>query len=105
MAPFGCLFFIFRSVATFVLTVVIFFSFLAYLSVDTVRDKFLTADFYTERFAENSIYDRFYDDVLLDEEFEHTKQELLGDIKVVSDDEIIAADEYEERSKRLVSQL
>ena len=89
MAPFGCFFFIFRSVATLVLAIVIFFSFLAYLSVDTVRDKFLTSEFYTESFAENSIYNRFYDEVLLDEEFEDTKSELLGDIEIVSDDEII----------------
>jgi len=80
--PFGCLLPIIRSVFTLIFGTVIFFAFLVFLMVTTVRDNFLSSDFYTESFAEDRIYDRFYNEVLLDPEFQDTIDELLGDIEV-----------------------
>ena len=83
---FGCFFIIFRSVASLILGLVFFFAFLAFLMVDNFRDNFLTAEFYTDSLSENDAYNRIYDKVLLDPEFEDTTRELLGDIDVPQDD-------------------
>ena len=84
---FGCLFFVFRSVASLVLGLVIFFAFLGYILGDTFRDNFLTSAFYTDSLSENDVYNRIYDEVLaLDPEFKDTTDKLLGRIEFTGDD-------------------
>ena len=84
--PFGCLLPVIRAIFTLIFGTVVFFAFLGFLLVTTVRDNFLSSDFYTDSFAENRIYDRIYEEVLLDPEFEDTTAELLGDIDVPTQD-------------------
>ena len=83
---FGCLLPIIRSIFTLIFGTVIFFAFLGFLLVTTVRDNFLSSDFYIESFAENQIYERIYDEVIVSEDFEDTTAELLGDIDVPTND-------------------
>ena len=90
---FGCLFSIFRSIASLILGLVIFFAFLGYLLIANVRDNFLTTEFYNESLSENNVYNRIYDEVLLDKEFEDTTSELLGDIDVAHEDIVDVARE------------
>ena len=82
----GWWFFIFRSLASLILGLVIFFGFVGYLMWKNVRDNFLTTEFYTDSFTENDVYNRVYDEVLLDPEFVDTTEELLGDIDVPTGD-------------------
>ena len=82
----GCVFTIFRSVASLILGLVIFFGLLVFLVERNVRDNFLTAEFYTESLSENDAYNRIYDEVLLDPEFEDTTDDLLGDIDISQED-------------------
>ena len=82
----GWWFFIFRSLASLILGLVIFFGFVGYLMGKNVRDNFLTTEFYTDSFTENDVYNRVYDEVLLDPEFVDTTEELLGDIDVPTGD-------------------
>ena len=79
---FGCLFGLIRTIASLVLAVLLFFGFFGYVLISTFRDNFLTKEFYTESLSENSVYDRIYDEVLVDPEYETTKDRLLGDIDV-----------------------
>ena len=108
-AFFGCLLDIFRTVASLVLGLVIFFGFLGFLLVNNVRDNFLSAEFYTNSLSENDIYNRFYDEVLLDPEYEDTTKELLGDIDVSQTDiadlarEIITTEYLQQEVERAVS--
>ena len=90
--------FIFRSVATAILMVVVFFALFGFLLTDSLRDNFLSAKFYNDNLAENDVYNRFYDEVLLDPEFNDTTDELLGNVDIPQEDiagvarEIIPAD-------------
>ena len=86
MLGLGFVFFIFRSIASLMLGLAIFLGFLSFILVGNVRDKLLTSEFYTESLAENAVYDRIYDEVLLDPEFEDTTQDLLGDVDVPRED-------------------
>ncbi len=83
---FGCLFGLFRPLATAVLGIVIFFAFLGFLLANNVRGNFLSTEFYTDNLSENNVYERIYDEVLLDSEFEDTTSDLLGDIDVPTED-------------------
>ena len=78
----GFLLLILRPVASLVLGLVIFFGFLGFLLASGIRDNFLTDDFYSDNLAENDVYNRFYDEVLLDPEFEDRTDDLLGDIDI-----------------------
>ena len=89
----GCLWNIARTIASIVLAMVVFFGLFGYLLISNVRDNFLTSEFYTENLAENNVYDRFYDEVLLDEEYEDTTEDLLGDVKVTQEDIAVVAKE------------
>ena len=82
----GCWFGIFRPLATVVLGLVLFFAFLGFLLANNVRGNFLSAEFYTDNLSENNVYERIYDEVLLDSEFEDTTSDLLGDIDVPTGD-------------------
>ena len=90
MMGLGCLIGIFRSVASLVLGIVIFLGFFTYLMIANVRDNFLDAEFYTLALSENDVYNRIYNDVLLDPEFENTTQNLLGDVDVASQKDIVS---------------
>lgn len=86
MGLFGCFFFVFRSVATLILFVVIGLAFIAFLLVDNLRNNSLDDQFYTENLLENDVYNRIYDEVLPDPEFKDKTDELLGNIDVPHDD-------------------
>ena len=78
----GCLFIILRPLATLVLGLVIFVGFLGFLLANNLRGNFLSTEFYTDNLSENNVYQRIYDEVLLDSEFEDTTSDLLGGIDV-----------------------
>ena len=79
----------FRTVATLVLGIVIFFGFLFLLGERTFSAKLLNADFYKETISGQDAYNRIYDQVLLDQELQETTRDLLGDIKVVSHQDVV----------------
>ena len=80
--PFGCLMVILRPIFTLIFGIVLFLGCLGFVLVTSVRDNFLTSEFYLDNLAENDVYERIYTEVLLDQEFEDTTQELMGDIQV-----------------------
>jgi hypothetical protein len=84
----GCVFSIVRAVSALVLGVVVFVGFLLLLLTNT-SDKLLNADFYNEIIAGENTYNRIYDEVLPDEELESTRNDLLGAVRVVSDQELV----------------
>ena len=84
---------IFRSIASFILGLVVFFGLLLFFLVSSVRDNFLSADFYKEQMSDNNVYERFYDEVLLDPEFEDETENLLGDFDVPREDIVTVARE------------
>ena len=85
----GCATMIIRSVTSLILGVVIFFGFLFWLLMNNFSDKLLSADFYTETITGKDAYNRIYTEVLMDEELKETTDDLLGDIKVLTHDEIL----------------
>ena len=85
----GCIVQIVRAAAALVLGVVVFVGFLFLMLVGNFSDKLLNADFYKDTIAGQDSYNRIYDDVLLDEELKDKKDELLGNIKVVDNEEIV----------------
>ena len=85
----GCLLGIVRSLISFVLGVAIFVAFLGFLLASNFSDKLLSADFYTDTLAGENTYERIYTEVLVDEKLRSTTEDLLGDIKVVSLDDIV----------------
>ncbi|MBC8280841.1 MAG: hypothetical protein H8E48_08665 [Chloroflexi bacterium] len=72
-----------------ILFVIIFVGFLSYLILNNFSDKLLSADFYTKTLAAEDTYNRIYDDVLLDDELTETTERFLGDIEIVSHEEIV----------------
>ncbi|MCH8297460.1 MAG: hypothetical protein IH873_05285 [Chloroflexi bacterium] len=86
----GCLISILRAGAGLVLGVVIFVGFLFFLILNNVSDKLLNADFYKNTIAAEDTYNRIYDEVMLDDELLDRTAEMLGDIQVVSHEEIVA---------------
>ena len=85
----GCALAIIRSVAALVLGVVVFFGFLFLLVLNNFSDRLLSAEFYTDTISGEDTYNRIYDEVLLDPELASTTEDLLGDIQVVSQDDIV----------------
>ena len=81
----GCSF-ILRPIATAILMVVVFFALFGFLLTYNLRDNFLSAKFYNDNLAENDVYNRFYDEVLVDPEFNDTTDELLGNIDIPQED-------------------
>ena len=59
---------------------------IGFLLANNVRGNFLSTEFYTSNLSENNVYERIYDEVLLDSEFEDTTSDLLGDIDVPTED-------------------
>ena len=72
-----------------VLGVAVFFGFLFLLLLNNFSDKMLSSDFYIDTIAGEDTYNRIYDEVLLDEELVDTTRDLLGDIQVVSQEDIV----------------
>jgi hypothetical protein len=68
--------------------VVVFVGFLLLL-LTNISDKLLSADFYNEIIAGENTYNRIYDEVLLDEELEGTRNDLLGEVRIASDQDIV----------------
>ena len=85
-SPIGCILSPLRFVLTLVFAIVVFAAFAFFLMFNAIDNDLLSAEFYTEPLADNDVYNRFYDEVLLDEEFVDTKDELLGDIEVPTED-------------------
>jgi hypothetical protein len=85
----GCVFSILRSATALVLGVVVFVGFL-FLLLTNFSDKLLNADFYNEIIAGEDTYNRIYDEILLDEDLEGTRNGLLGEVQVVSDQEMVS---------------
>ena len=80
----GCIFSIIRAGAGLVLGVVIFVGFLLFLVLNNFSDKLLNADFYKDTIAGQDTYNRIYEEVLVDEELLDKTQEFLGDIQIVT---------------------
>ena len=97
--------FILRPVATAILMVVVFFALFGFLVTDNIQDNFLSAEFYNDNLAENDVYNRFYDEVLVDPEFNDTTDELIGNIDIPQEDiagvarEIMPADYLREQAE------
>ena len=79
---FGCFFTVFRSVATAILMMVVGFGLFSFLTTVNFRDNFLTAEFYNENLSDNDVYNRFYDEVLIDPAFDDTTGRLLGNVDI-----------------------
>jgi len=80
---------ILRFVGTPILGIAIFAGLLLTLVGNNIVDKLLNADFYTDTITEQNTYNRIYDDVLLDQKAKDKVQELLGDVKVVSPEDVV----------------
>ena len=80
---------IFRASAALVLGVIIFVGFLFFLILNNFSDKLLSADFYKDTIVGQDTYNRIYDEVLVDEELLDKTSELLGDVQVVSHQDIV----------------
>ena len=85
----GFYFPIIRIGGTVVLGIIILFVYLAYLMASTTNNNLLSEDFYANSLSENRLYDRFYDEVLLDEGFSSTRKEVLGNFEIAFDEEAI----------------
>ena len=85
----GCAVSMVRSLISFVLGIAIFVAFLGFLLASNFSDKLLSADIYTETLAEEDTYTRIYDEVLVDDRLKETTEDLLGDIKVVSQEDMV----------------
>ena len=80
---------ILRLVATPILGTVIFIGFLLLMLENNLSNKLLNAGFYTETMAGQDTYNRIYGEVLVDPAIENTLRGLLGDIQVVSHQDIV----------------
>ena len=85
----GCAIWLVRSLISFVLGVAIFVAFLGFLLASNFSDKLLSADFYTGTLAGEDTYNRIYTEVLVDERLKETTEDLLGDLVVVSQEDIV----------------
>ena len=75
-----------RPILGLVLAVVVIVGFLCFVVVSGFRSNLLSADFYAENISENSVYDRIYDEVLLDPEFEKQTDYLVAGVEVPDED-------------------
>jgi len=75
-----------RAFGSLFLGVIVFFSFLAFLLTIQIRNNFLEPSFYTDALAENDIYNRIYDELLLDPEYDEEARRLTGDFNIPRQD-------------------
>ena len=85
----GYLRFIIRSLSKLFLGVVVFAGLLLLLLPNSA-DKLVNVDFYKDIIAGENTYNRIYDEVLLDEDLESTRNNLLGGVRVASDQEMVS---------------
>ncbi|MEE8464852.1 MAG: hypothetical protein V3S68_00130 [Dehalococcoidia bacterium] len=78
-----------RAGAALLLGVTILVGFLFFLILNNVSDKLLNADFYKDNIAGQDTYNRIYDEVLVDEELVDKTKEFLGDVQIVSHEDIV----------------
>ena len=64
---------------------VLFAAFFAYISLGTIAS-FASPDFYTEALLEEGVYDRVYDEVLVDPALRTTQEHLMGGIQVPAEE-------------------
>ena len=95
LSPFGFLTLIplFRPTVTLILGIVLFLGCLGFALVNSVGGSLLNSDFYLDNLAENDVYNRIYDVVLLDKEFADTTQDLMGGVQVPQQDIVGVAKE------------
>ena len=77
---------LFRPLLSLVLGAVFFLAFFAYLLFNIVDGHFLSANFYAAALAEQNVYARLYDEVLVDPALEDESKELLGNLDVPQDE-------------------
>ena len=80
---------ILRAGAALVLGIIVFVGFLFFLVVNNFSDKLLSADFYKDTITGQDTYNRIYDEVLVDEELLDSTKEFLGDVQIVTNQDII----------------
>lgn len=85
----GLVLLVLRFVAVPILGLVISVGFLLMVLENNLSGMLLNADFYSRTIAGQDTYNRIYDKVLLDQEMEKITQGLLGDIQVVSHEDIV----------------
>ena len=85
----GFLFPMLRAAAALVLGVIIFVGFLLFLILNNFTGKLLNADFYKDTIAGQDTYNRIYEEVLVDEELLGKTQEFLGDIQIVTQQDMV----------------
>ncbi|MDA1128688.1 MAG: hypothetical protein O2913_08320 [Chloroflexi bacterium] len=78
-----------RAGAALLLGVVIFVGFLFFLVLNNLSDKLLNADFYADTISGQDTYNRIYAEVLLDDELVDRAREFLGDIEIVTHQDIV----------------
>ena len=71
-----------RPIISMALGAVVLVAFFFYLVFNAVNGHILSADFYGNALSEERVYDRLYDEVLVDPELEDTSRELLGNLDV-----------------------
>lgn len=77
-----------RTIGSLVFGAVVFVSFLGFLLANEVQVHLLDDSFYTRPLAENDIYNRIYDELLIDPELAEQSQRLLGDFDIPTRDAI-----------------
>jgi hypothetical protein len=78
-----------RALGSTILGILIFLGFLTLLVVNNFSSKLFSADFYTRILNEQDVYNRIYDEVLLDDRLTSDTRGLLGDIQLVTHEEIV----------------
>lgn len=86
MSPLGCLLGPIRLGVTIVFGITFLVAFAIFLLFNAVDSDVLDSSFYIDPLADNDVYVRFYDQVLVDPDFEETKDKFLGDIQVPMED-------------------
>lgn len=68
------------------LIVILIWSFLGFLALNALRNGLLSSDTYTSALDENHVYDRVYSELLNDPDLLDTHGQLVGDIKIPTDE-------------------
>ena len=85
----GILLFFVRLVANPILGLAISLGIMLVILDSNLSEKLFNAEFYNSTIAGEDTYNRIYNEVLVDEEIASITQDLLGDIQVVSHDDIV----------------
>ncbi len=77
-----------RCLASLFLGAVMFLAFAVFLQLDNLADKIYDPQFYIQTLREQDAYDRFYNDILLDEAVDRTAERVLGGTPVVIQEDL-----------------